>query len=53
MFSRSTEYALRAVVFLAKNIKENKRFAKKEIAEQLGFLNIFCKKHNSSQRVFR
>ena len=37
MFSRSTEYALRAVVFLAKNIKEDKRFAKKEIAEQLGF----------------
>jgi Rrf2 family protein len=37
MFLKSTEYALRAVVFLARNISENKRFGKKEIAEKLGF----------------
>lgn len=37
MFSKSTEYALRAVVFLARNINENKRFGKKEIASRLGF----------------
>ncbi len=37
MFSKSTEYALRAVVFLAQNKEENKRFGKKEIAKSLGF----------------
>ena len=37
MFSRSTEYALRAVVFLAKHTSEEVRLGRKAIAEQLGF----------------
>jgi len=37
MFSRSTEYALRAVVFLAKHTSEKERLGRKVIAEQLGF----------------
>jgi Rrf2 family protein len=37
MFLKSTEYALRAVVFLARNRAEGKRFGKKEIAERLNF----------------
>jgi len=37
MFSKSTEYALRAVVFLAQNAHGDKRFGTKAIAEQLGF----------------
>ena len=37
MFTKSTEYALRAVVFLAKNTSEEKRFGRKTIAEHLGF----------------
>jgi Rrf2 family protein len=37
MFTRSTEYALRAVVFLARNTSEEVRFGRKSIALQLGF----------------
>ena len=37
MFSKSTEYALRAVVYLAKNSCDNKRTGIKNIAENLGF----------------
>ncbi len=37
MFTRSTEYALRAVVFLAKNTSEEVRYGRKTIAVQLGF----------------
>ena len=37
MFSKSTEYAIRAVVFLAKNSSEEKRFGIKTIAKDLGF----------------
>lgn len=37
MFSKSTEYAIRAVVFLAKNSSEEKRYGIKTIAKDLGF----------------
>jgi Rrf2 family protein len=37
MFTKSTEYALRAVVYLAKNSSEEKRFGIKTIAQSLGF----------------
>ncbi len=37
MFSKSTEYALRAVVFLAKHTSEEERLGRKAIAEQMGF----------------
>ena len=37
MFTRSTEYALRAVVFLARNTSEEVRYGRKTIAVQLGF----------------
>ncbi|RLD30942.1 MAG: transcriptional regulator [Bacteroidetes bacterium] len=36
MFSRSTEYAIRAVVYLAMKSSEDKRFGIKTIAEDLG-----------------
>lgn len=37
MFSKSTEYALRAVVYLAKNSSDTNRFGIKTIAGNLGF----------------
>ncbi len=37
MFSKSTEYALRAVVYLAENSSEESRFGIKTIANDLGF----------------
>jgi len=37
MFSKSTEYALRAVVYLAENSSEENRFGIKTIANDLGF----------------
>ena len=37
MFSKSTEYALRAVVYLAKNSSEEERLGIKTIARDLGF----------------
>jgi len=37
MFSKSTEYAVRAVVYLAKNSSEENRFGIKTIAADLGF----------------
>jgi Rrf2 family protein len=37
MFSKPTEYAIRAVIFLAANNKEKKRFGIKEVAERLNF----------------
>ncbi len=37
MFSKSTEYALRAVVYLAKNSSEEERLGIKTIAGDLGF----------------
>jgi Rrf2 family protein len=37
MFSRSTEYAIRAVLYLAMNSSEGKRYGIKTIAKDLGF----------------
>ena len=37
MFSKSTEYAVRAVVYLAKNSSDENRFGIKTIANDLGF----------------
>jgi len=37
MFSKSTEYAIRAVVYLAENSSQEKRFGIKTIAGDLGF----------------
>jgi len=37
MFSRSTEYAIRAVLYLAMNSSEDKRYGIKTIAKDLGF----------------
>lgn len=37
MFTKSTQYALRAVVYLAKNSSESKKYGIKTIASDLGF----------------
>ncbi len=37
MFSKSTEYALRAVVYLAENSSDENRFGTSTVAEDLGF----------------
>ncbi len=37
VFSRSTEYAIRSLVYLAVNASENRYFGTKKIAEDLGF----------------
>ena len=37
IFSRSTEYALRAIIYLAAHASPDKRFGVRQIAESLGF----------------